>query len=175
MKDLDSVKIVLMASLLLCLTGIGLYYFQIKDLEELTAHVPLAKNLLTQIGEVSDQVDMRKTELDRDKRLQQGLKLRKYLEQQAHDAGINYSRYFKIERESELPDRPGGFVDQPHKITTDRKKQFHRQAIAKFIFNIENFTNRLKVTELYLDKPSDDCENWNMQIKIVERAPLEKS
>ncbi|MFH1998149.1 MAG: hypothetical protein ABIK28_00645 [Planctomycetota bacterium] len=172
MKNMDLVKMILIASIVLCLAGLGLFIYQKHDLNKLNTAMPLCINKLTMIGEISAEVELRKTELVRDKR--QGEKLHSYVDKQAKQAGINYTKYLNMKPMGENPDRIKGFTDFPNEIKPSSKKLFSRKLIANFIFNLENFTNRLKVTELYMDKPSEDCEEWNMNMRLTERAPLEK-
>jgi hypothetical protein len=172
MKEWDVAKFVLMTSLLLCLVGMGMYMYQTYDLNNMRKDKPACQRLLTEVGRLSAEVELRKNELMNDKR--QGERLNRYIEKQARQAGINYSRYLTLKSRGENKNNPQGYVDNPVELKPSGKKKFSRRQLASFIFNIENFTNRLKVTELYLDKPTLDREQWDMYMIITERAPLEK-
>lgn len=172
MKNLDMVKIILIGTLVLCLAGVGFYLYQTHTLNKLNAAVPLCINKLRQVGQLSAEVDVRKNELVRDKR--QGEKLHSYVSKQAKSASIDYGRYLNMKPMGENPDRSRGYKDLPYEIKPSGKKKFTRRQIASFIFNLENFTHRLKVTEIYMNKPSEDCEYWNMNMRLTERLPLEK-
>ncbi len=173
MKDMDWVKFILLASVVLCLTGAGLYAYQVHDLETLKNTIPTCQKKLTDIGRLSAEVDERKMELERDKR--QELKPNQYIEQQANNAGISYRRHLILKPLGERKNQKEGYLDRPYEIVPERKQKFDRRKIAKFIFNLEVNTNRLKVTKFTLDQPNtNNYEEWNMILEVTERAPLEK-
>lgn len=172
MKNWDMVTFILFTSLLLCLVGMGMYVYQTYDLNQMKNAEPICARKLTDIGRLSTEVDMRTRELMSDKR--QGERLNKYIEKQANQARISYSRYLTLKPRGENKNPSQGYVDKPVEIKPTGKTKFSRRQLASFIFNIENFTNRLKVTELYLDKPTPDREMWDMYMIITERAPMDK-
>lgn len=170
MKEWDFVKLFLIASLILCLSGLGIYVYQVKDLDSLKKQIPLSRIKLKEIGELYANWNVLKAEERRDKR--QGVMLGTYLEDQGHRAGVKYGR-LRVDTQTSNPNNRLGYVDQPHTISAGKVK-FRRENIARYIYNIEQNTNRLKVTELSLDKPASNFEEWNMTMKLVERNPLEK-
>lgn len=170
MKEWDTVKLFLVASFILCLGGIGVYAFQVNNLKSLEKDIPLCQLKLKEIGALYAKWNTLKSEKEHDERY--GLEFRSYIEKQGHKAGVEY-RKLRLETQSPQPNTRLGYEDQPYTITAPRTK-FHRQKIAKFIFNVENYTNRLKVTELRLDKAENNYEEWDMVLKLVERNPLEK-
>jgi hypothetical protein len=172
MKEWDMVKFILFASLFLCVAGTGMYFYQNYDLDSLKKDRPRCRQKLTDIGQLSAEVDLRIAELARDKR--QDEKLSRYIAVQANQAQISYRTSLELKPMGENRNPREGYVDRPIEIKPVSKKRFNRQQLASFIFNIENHTNRLKVTELYLDKPTPNHEQWNMNMEITERAPLEK-
>ena len=172
MKNWDMVKFILFASLFLCLAGAGMYLYQKYDLGVKKDDLPRCEKKLTEIGQLSAEVDVRLAELANDRR--QDEKLARYIEKQANQARMSYRTSLELKPKGENKNPSEGYVDRPLEIKPVNKKLFSRQQIANFIFNIENFTNRLKVTELYLDKPTPDREMWDMYMIITERAPMEK-
>ena len=170
MKELDTVKLFLIASFVLCVAGLGVYLYQVNDLKDLEVEIPRSRLKLKEIGGLYAKWKLLKEEEDRDKR--HGVMLRTYLEDQGHKAGVDYNR-LKLDTQSSNPNERGGYEDQPYTIMGGKTK-FHRQSVAKYIFNIENYTNRLKVTELNLDKPDSNYERWTITMKLVERNPYEK-
>lgn len=172
MKEWDMVKFILFASLFLCLAGGAMYFYQKYDLGNMEEDLPRCTRKLTDIGQLSAEVDLRMAELARDKR--QDEKLSRYIAAQANQAHISYRTSLELKPMGENKNTRAGYVDRPLEIKPVKKKKFSRKQLANFIFNLENYTNRLKVTELYMDKPTPDHEQWNMYMRITERAPLEK-
>lgn len=173
MKEWDTVKFILFASLFLCLAGIGLYFYQVSELKTLNADVPYCMRRLTDIGQLSAEVDMLKDEFDNDKMLSQNLKVRDYVSKQANESGISW-RVMSFEDEQPVRRPKDGYEDRPHKLTTAaRNQKFRRSDIAEFIFKLQTRTSRLKVTELTLDKPGSKYETWFPTMKITERLPLQ--
>ena len=171
MKELDTVKLFLIASFILCLAGGGVYWYQVNDLKNLEQDIPKSMLKLKDLGSLYSKWNILKDQQEEDKR--HGVQLRTYLENQGHKAGVNY-RKLRLDTQSPDPNQAGGYIDQPITITAGKEK-FHRKNIANYIFFIENRTNRLKVTELILDKPDEDHEQWTLNMKLVERSPLEMS
>ena len=66
MKEWDMVKFILFASLFLCLAGGALYFFQKSDLGNMEKDLPRCTRKLTDIGQLSAEVDLRMAELARD-------------------------------------------------------------------------------------------------------------
>jgi len=172
MKNWDMVKFILFASLFLCLAGAGMYLYQKYDLGVKKDDLPRCEKKLTEIGQLSAEVDVRLAELANDRR--QDEKLARYIEKQANQARMSYRTSLELKPMGENKNTREGYVDRPLEIKPVKKKKFSRRQLASFIFNIENFTSRLKVTELYMDKPSPDHEQWNMYMRITERVPLDK-
>lgn len=172
MKELDTVKIILAASFVFCLAGLALYFYQDYNLSQLKRDLPKAKTILKDIGVLSAKIDARNEMIEKDQRLQQGLKLREYLETQAHKANITYNQYLQVSSESEEEKKREGYVDKPHSIIGIKNRKFSRYNIARYILYIENETNQLKVTELGIDKPNETRENWSLKMKIKERKSL---
>jgi len=172
MKNLDTVKFILYASVVLTVAGVGLYVFQSHDVDKLDRDIGLAMRRLEEIGRLSAEVEERRFELEKDKRASQGLLVHEYVEKQAHDAGISYNA-LSFETEAEQEHTREGYVDKPYQLTGRRNAKFSRADIAEFIFKLETGTNRLKVTELHLYKPVDKQERWSMTMKITERVPLQ--
>jgi hypothetical protein len=171
MKNLDMIKFILFASLLLSLAGIGLYFYQKSDLSELTRTIPICTKKLTKIGELSAQVELAKKEIMRDEL--QNLKAQVYVEQQANASGISYRSYLEFKPMGLKKKEREGYVDQPYEINPLRKKKFDRRKIATFLFKLEAHTNRLKVTKFTLDQPNPaNYEEWNMSMELTERRPL---
>jgi hypothetical protein len=173
MKEWDTVKFILFASLFLCLTGVGLYFYQVNDLKKMKTDVPYCMSRLTDIGQLSAEVDMLKTEYNNDKMLSGNLKVREYVSKQANESGIPW-RVMSLEPESEIRQPRDGYVDLPRKLTAGRNQKFRRSDIAEFIFKLQTRTSRLKVTELLLDKPGPKCEVWFPTMTITERSPLQE-
>jgi hypothetical protein len=172
MKQWDTVKFILFASLFLCLTGVGLYAYQLHDLGKLESDIPRSLKMLENIGMLSAEVEERRFELDRDQRASQGLLVNDYVERQAHDSGISYQALtFETEKAMEYPRE--GYVDKAYQLTGRRNAKFSRADIAEFIFKLQTGTNRLKVTELHLSKPENKQERWSMGLKLTERKPLQ--
>lgn len=172
MKNWDLPTFTIFSSLLLCLAGMGMYVYQSYDLNKMQSEKTPAARKLSDVGRLSAEVDLRTHELMADKR--QGERLNKYIEKQANQARISYSQQLSLKPRGEDKNPSQGYVDKPVEIKPQSKKKFSRRQIASFIFNIENFTTRLKVTELLLDKPSPDRESWDMYMIITERDPLER-
>lgn len=172
MKQWDTIKFILVASVFLSLTGVGMYFYQVNNLKGLTAAIPRGQDKLTEIGKLTTEVDFLKKEIERDEL--QNLKPHVYVEQQANKAQISYRKYLDFKPLSLKTNDRLGYVDRPFEIIPQKKKKFDRRQIAKFLFNLENNTNRVKITKLILDNPNpENYEEWNMILEATERAPQE--
>jgi len=175
MKEWDTVKFILITSIFFCLTGLGLYLYQDSALTTLNNEVPLSQRALKEIGSLRTEIDFRQTELENDKRFGKNLKLRQYVSEQAHFAGIDYDHQLRLSESNVHTNKLKGYEDHPYDITGVSKQKFHRRRIATFVAVIESDTNSRKITELSLVRPTPDCESWELsKMKIVERRPIVK-